>query len=99
MPTFSNLNDLAKHISAKIDGEVKFSDLFTFEFMHKYTKYTDIYKFLNDGGFSCDNEQQFSSIKTDDLDKYVSTETSFSSWEEMKQAAGNIFAKRKLGIK
>lgn len=99
MPTFSNLNDLAKHLSAKIDGEAKFSDLFTLEFMNKYTKHTDVYKFLNDGGFSCDNEQQFSNIKTDDLDKYVSISTSFSSWKEMKQAAGNAYAKRKLGVK
>lgn len=77
---------------------VSFSELFTEDFMLKYTSHSDIYTLLNAGGFLVNDNDDFDSIPKDALDKHISEVTEFNTWDEMLDKAVSEYALRKLGL-
>ncbi len=92
-----NLNDLERKVN-DVSGEVSFEKLFTQEFLSACSEYDDIDAFFNDSGFDCSSAEAFGRIPQSDMDAYVSSKTSYSSWEEMLQAAGEAYMINSLGF-
>lgn len=78
------MNKAAKR-SEKLDGEhsVPLSDLMTRTFMSKHTSHSDFESWMEAGGFSAQNAEEFDAIDATKLDEYVASSTRFSNWEEM----------------
>ncbi len=75
---------------------VPLETLFTLSFMRKYTSYSSIYTFIEAGGFSVKSQKDFEAIPQDDLDKYVSSNTKFNTWQNMLDEATSQYAIKKL---
>lgn len=75
---------------------VNFGELFNIEFMEKYTNSSSISEFLNASGLDFSSQESFKNINETELDVYISKNSSFSSWSEMKSKAGQIWAAKKM---
>ncbi len=98
---FNNLNNFLDELQKKaesISGEVKFDELFNDSFMENNTKFKTIDEFFENSPFAIETQDDFDDIDESELDQYVNENTDFSSWEEMKKAAGTLYAKKKLGL-
>ncbi|MCU9614099.1 hypothetical protein OEV98_11060 [Caldibacillus lycopersici] len=91
------LNDLQKKAN-EASGEVSFPELFNDDFMRTYTKLNDIEEFFNKSPFKIETQEDFENLDEIELNKYVKEVTSFLSWEEMKEEAGTLYMKKKLGF-
>ena len=100
----NGLDDLQKQFKALekntngLKSEVPFKDLFTREFMGRYTSFSSIDDYLKAGGFKADSQNDFKSIPQDALDRYVSVTTKFRNWESMLKAATENYISKKLGL-
>ncbi len=96
----SGLDKFQKDLNKKVEDfnskPKTFSDIFDTSFMNKYTNCSNIDDFFSNGGFAVNSKEDFENINENDLDKYVASCTSFSSWNEMYQTAGTIYAKNNL---
>lgn len=60
------------------------------EFMSEHTSHSELESWLEAGGFSAQNAEEFNAIDSRQLDEYVARSTSFKDWEEMyDEAIGN----------
>ncbi|MED4581863.1 hypothetical protein P9578_03620 [Brevibacillus choshinensis] len=90
------LKNLEKKIQEAVNGNVKFSDLFTDEFMSRYTKFNNIDEFWDNSSFEFESKEEFEQINDDELDEYVKQHTEFSSWDDMKSRAAKEYITKKL---
>jgi hypothetical protein len=101
MSGFDGVNKFLKDLQKKADslnGEVEFTQLFNPNFMTTFTNFSSSDEFLKKSPFEVHNQEDFENIDEDKLDQYVRANTRFSSWEEMKNKAGELYAKLKLGL-
>jgi len=92
-----NLRDLEQK-ATDVCGEVPFEELFTPEFLSACSEYDDIDAFFDDSGFDCSSTEAFEQIPESELDMYVSAKTSYSSWDDMLQAAGEEYIAKSLDL-
>lgn len=69
--------------SARESQEEFMSKLFSPIFMIKYTKFKSFNSLLDSSGFNVKTLDEFVEIPEDVLDPFISSTTSFSSWQEM----------------
>lgn len=97
---FSGLEKFQKDLNRKVkefNSKPKtFADIFDTSFMTKYTNCSDINDFFDKGGFTINSKEDFENINETDLDKYIASCTSFSTWNEMYKTAGSIYTKNNL---
>lgn len=81
-----------------IDGahSYSFKEVFTDEFVSQHTKFQNISDFLESSGLDFSSQESFRNIDVNQLDKYISENSDFASWEEMKSAAGKLFIASKI---
>lgn len=75
--------------------ELSFGEVFTSEFMQKYTDVTSIDELIDNAGYA---EQDFESIPDKPWDKYVNEHTKFPNWQEMMDQATLDHVAKKLGF-
>lgn len=96
----SGLENFQNELNRKIENfnskPKTFADIFNVSFMNTYTKYSNINDFFSNGGFAINSKKDFENINVTDLDKYISENSSFSSWNEMQQTASIEYAKKQL---
>ena len=96
----SGLENLERNLNRKVqefNSKPKtFADIFDASFMNTYTKFSNIKDFFDNGGFQINSKEDFESINENDLDKYVSANSSFKTWNDMYKAAGTEYAKNHL---
>lgn len=63
--------------------EIMLEELFTYEFLQKYTKTSSISEFLAKGGYIVNSQHDFDSIDAESLDNYIKENTEFRSWSKM----------------
>lgn len=69
-------------------SNVDFNDLFSTEFMKKYTNKTDIYEFIEASNLDVHSQEDFNAVmQTNDWNHYVKRNTRFNSWHEMYEKA------------
>ena len=90
------INQFAKN-GESLDDEhsVPFDKLFTKKFMIENTKFSNIDEFIEKSGFDFSDME---SIDDNKLDNFISSNTNFDSWEDMKSAAGSEWVAKKLGF-
>jgi hypothetical protein len=94
-----NLDKMAKN-AQELDGEnqVPLDQLFTHNFMWKYTSFNDFESFLNSGFPDVKTEKDFLDIPDAEMDKHVSAATRFTTWEEMMESAMGEWVASQLGF-
>ena len=63
-----------------LSGNVPLDELLNSNFMRKYTQFQTAHEFADTSSFDFSNIE---SIDSNDLDKFVSAHTKFTSWQEM----------------
>lgn len=81
-----------------MDGErsYSFKEIFNDDFMKEHTKFSSISDFLESSGLDFSSQEAFRNVDITKLDAYIAENSDFSSWEEMKSAAGTFLVKRNL---
>ena len=86
----------------KLPNEIKpqlieFDKVFNISFMRKYTNYKTFSKFLTGGKFNITCQKDFEELPEDLMDKHVSKNTQFKTWQEMLDFATDkyIISKQK----
>ena len=82
---FPDLDSITRNISK--EETISLDVLMNPSFMHRYTKASSFDEFLKLGGFDIHSEEDFKSIPDDVFNRHVKAFSSFSSWEEMQNAA------------
>lgn len=82
----------------KVDGThtYTFKELFNDEFVSQHTRFSNISDFLEPSGLDFSSQEAFRNIDTNALDKYISENSNFSSWEEMKSVAGKQIIEKQI---
>ena len=62
---------------------IEFDKVFNISFMRKYTNYKTFAKFLTGGKFNITCQKDFEELPEDLMDKHVSKNTQFKTWQEM----------------
>lgn len=76
---------------------IEFDKVFNISFMRKYTNYKTFAKFLSGGKFNITCQKDFEELPEDLMDKHVSKNTQFKTWQEMLDFATDkyIISKQK----
>lgn len=93
------LNDMKKkseQLSKK--DELTFAELFTSKFMIHNTNFNTLEKFLESGKFNASTNESFNAIPEDKLDEFISSNSKFSSWDDMLSSATEEYISKQLGF-
>lgn len=95
--TIKELKRIQKNLK-KVDGThtYTFKELFNDEFMQEHSKFSTISDFFEASGLDFSSQEAFRNIDVEKLDKYISENSDFSSWEEMKATAGNAILDKQI---
>jgi len=94
---FSGLDKLKKNLGELGDtNKVALVDLLSKEFLSSCSSFSSFEEFLNATGFKIESSEDFEAIPQQDMDQFVSKNTSYSTWAELLQAAAVEYAKRQL---
>lgn len=82
----------------KVEGTrtYTFKEIFNDKFVSQHTKYSNISDFLEPSGIDFSSQESFKNSDIEKLDKYISENSDFSSWEEMKSAAAILITKKQI---
>lgn len=98
----SKYNELKKYqkkldkTAKSISGGVKFSELFTKEFMRKYTNFDSFDNLLIYCGYEVETTEDFEAIPEEEFDSKLKTCTKFTSWDEMFSKASEEYLIKNL---
>ena len=84
------LHDETKKQKDKLSNGISLDELFTQNFMKKYTKFSNINDFFDNSPFDIKNQSDFDNLDEDKLDKYINNETTFSNWQDFAGKAAEI---------
>jgi hypothetical protein len=76
--------------------EIPISDLFTPAFMTQHTNVATFQALVEAGGFTVASQADFDAIPDAEWENVIREHTSFSSWQQMQEKAGEEYAARKL---
>lgn len=93
------LEDLAKNAEA-LDGRhnVPVSELLTDGFVSQYTSFSSVDEMFTASGFKIETQEDFAAVPDTEWDNYIRSISRFDGWQSMLGAAGQEWAKRKLGL-
>lgn len=82
----------------KVEGTrtYTFKEIFNDNFISSHTKFQTISDFLNASGLDFSSQEAFRNIDIDKLDKYISENSDFNSWNEMKTVASNELISKEI---
>lgn len=93
------INNLSKNVAEMEQTKsASLTEILMPEFMAQHTDYATAEEFFEASGFDVSNQKAFESIPEEQLDAFVTSASSFTSWREMLNAAGSLWAQRKLGL-
>lgn len=90
----SKLTDNAKELEKT--SSIPFEELLTSTFLKKYTSLDSLELFIKDSPFTDVNFSNFENISEIELDNYVRTISSFSTWSEFIKTACSEYVRNKL---
>lgn len=77
-------------------NSISFHELFTPEFLKKYTRFISLDEMFEKSGFTINSQEDFEKIPEDAWDKFISTNSKFNLWKEMLDVAGEEWVAREL---
>lgn len=95
----NKLDDLAKK-AEELDGKhnVPVSELLTDSFISQHTSFSSADEMFKESGFKTETQEDFAAIPDIEWNNYIRSVSSFDGWQSMLSAAGQEWAKRKLGL-
>jgi hypothetical protein len=94
----SGFDNFQKKLKKLEQQAVSFDDLFTSEFMSKYTSFSTLGELLEHGRFDVNSPEDFEAITDAQKDELVQKTTSFSSWSEMLAKASELYTLTQLEL-
>lgn len=93
------LQQLSDNLKA-LEGthNVSFGELFPDSFIRAHTNTNTLSEFFEQSGFDTSSTEAFKAIPDDDMDRYVSQNSNFNSWEEMLHEATRSYVQKKLEL-
>ena len=91
-----NLDKLTKELEPFKKQEISFNERFSLEFMTKYTQFKTINEMVEKSPFKVESEKDVKNIPDKEWDNYVKEKTSFQSWDEMMNKAGEEYLGKKV---
>lgn len=77
---------------------VPITDLLTPEFLAGCSAFSSVEEMFEASGFKIENQEDFEAIPDDQWEWFIQQNTSYTSWAEMTQVAGSIWAQHKMGL-
>jgi len=74
------------------------SELLTDDFVSQHTSFSSVDEMFAASGFKVETQEDFAAIPDAEWDNYIRSISSFDGWQSMLGAAGQEWAKRKLGL-
>ena len=99
--SFKKLSDTLSKLSKNAEElentkSIPFEDLLTSTFLEKYTSLDSLELFIKDSPFTDVNFSNFENISEIELDNYVKTISSFSTWSDFIKTACSEYVRNKL---
>ena len=94
MRQLKRLEDNTRALSGSHD--IRSSEFFPPTFMRQYTKVASFDALLEASGFKVESQADFEAISSAEWENVIRSQTSFSSWRQMQEKAGEEYAKKKL---
>lgn len=92
-----NLEKLRRNLSALSQTtEIKLTDLMDSQFISGCSKYANVEELFESSGFKIESEEYFLAIPDDEWEEFIVKNTTFSSWDDMQQAAASAYTKKKI---
>jgi hypothetical protein len=91
------LKDLGRRVQ-ELEGthEVPMKEVFSSDFMSKYTDFSSFNEMLDASGFKVQTSEDFAAIPDDQWDAFVSARTRFENWKEMREEGAREYIARRL---
>lgn len=96
-----SFDELEKKLNKKINdtnGRKSLDVLFDEEFIKKYTNFSSINEMIEESNLGIKTQEDFDNKPEEEWNKFVIENTKFSSWEEMKSKAGNLYTIKHLNL-
>lgn len=98
---FKELEKTFKKMERNIDEfndkkTVSMSELFDGGFLSAHSSFKTFDEMMTASGFKCESQEDFNAIPEDQFDAFISANTTFQSWNDMKSSAATALVKRKL---
>lgn len=92
-----NFDKLKKNLK-KLDGshQVKLTDLMNESFISTCSNFSSLEDLFNASGFKFESQEDFEAIPDDEWDEFITNNTTYKDWSEMKSAASAEYAKTQL---
>jgi hypothetical protein len=83
-----------------LQGEhsVSLESLFPDEFISAHTNFPTLEGFLTSSEFDISSQEAFEAVPDDEWDEFVKSESDFSSWQEMMEAAVALWVSNNLDL-
>lgn len=97
--SISKLHNLQRKLE-QLDGEhsVELSELFPDEFMLRNTEFPSLDSMFEESGFTIKSSEDLAAIPDEEWEGFIQVRTRFTSWDEMKNAAAEEWAMRRLEL-
>jgi len=94
----NKLDTLAKNTDS-IDGQsVPLTEILTADFVASSSRFASAQELFDASGFSLNSPEDFKMIPDDEWDEFISKNTSYQNWSEMRDAAIKQWVKGQLEI-
>jgi len=77
-------------------NSISFQELFTPEFLRKYTSFISLNEMFEKSEFTINSQEDFEKIPEGAWDKFISANSKFNLWKEMLDVAGKEWVARRL---
>lgn len=91
-----NLEKKAKEISG--ENSIPANETFTSQFLSKHSNFTSFDDLLEKSPFIIKNQEDFKNIPDAEWEKFITDNTDFESWKDMKVEAAKEWTVKKLGF-
>jgi hypothetical protein len=100
---FDDLSNALKELSKNAEelGNAKsasLTEILSPDFIDQNTEFSTADEFFEASGLDVSSQEAFEAVPENELDAFVQSKTKFNSWREMLNAAGALWAQRKLGL-
>lgn len=100
----SGLNELERKLQSMsnrakaLQGTHKLSDVLTPSFIQRHSRFKSVEELIEASGFGAKSTDEFVAVPKDNRDSFIRANTTFRGWNEMMQAAGPAWVKKKMGL-
>lgn len=92
------LDGMTKAAEEMNGSSVSMDELLNYDFLASTTKFSSMDEMFAASGFLIENQQDFEAIPEDKWNDFIRSVSSFNSWEDLLDKAGEEWAAKKLGF-